>query len=165
MGNRTHALIWAAASAGCIAAALIGGAAGAPANSSEGATGFGYLWLLFLWPGTVYACMSVAYMCPRPTFGLRLLGKSPRGAIPLPRLVLLAPYHLVVYAVWLVRHLLVLPRLGERPYDKVSESPSLYVGRWPLRYPQEFPMDAKVSPSELDSDELLWTSPSWKAST
>lgn len=59
------------------------------------------------------------------------------GTIWLPAVLALLPALLSQWSFWLARHLISLPLVGERPYDAVAEG--LYVGRWPIRFPSEFP--------------------------
>jgi len=59
------------------------------------------------------------------------------GTVWLPSVAWLFPALLSQWATWFVRHTVSIPVGGERPYDLVA--PGIYVGRWPLRFPSEFP--------------------------
>ena len=65
------------------------------------------------------------------------VGSEAAGTIWLPAVLALLPALLSQWAFWLARHLVSLPLVGERPYDAVAEG--IYVGRWPIRFPSEFP--------------------------
>lgn len=105
---------------------------------------------------------------------IRMIGKDmTTGRITLGTHLLLLPYFVVAHGWWLIRHKLVrrcapfhrpvaaalttsvwradaascvggvqILRWFEGPYDLVAED--VYVGRWPLHYPSEFPVSAKV---------------------
>jgi hypothetical protein len=98
------------------------------------------LWLMCLWPASVYLLAAAIYTVD-PALGVYLLGKRAEadgdGGLPLWVVVLFAPFFAVMWGVWYVRHTTCVPLSGENPYDRVADG--LYVGRWPLRYPSEFP--------------------------
>lgn len=53
----------------------------------------------------------------------------------------LFPYLLLMHAWWLLRHTLWV-NCKEDPYNLVA--PGLYCGRFPMKYPGEFPVEATV---------------------
>lgn len=61
------------------------------------------------------------------------------GSLWLPAVVWFFPALLWQWALWVLRHAIILPLAGERPYDLVA--PGIFVGRWPAGFPVEFPSD------------------------
>jgi hypothetical protein len=59
------------------------------------------------------------------------------GSMWLPATVWFLPPLLSQWSIWFLRHTLMLPWDGERPYDRVGIG--IYVGRYPIRFPSEFP--------------------------
>jgi hypothetical protein len=100
------------------------------------------LWLLCLWPASVYLLVATIYAVD-PSLGVLLIAKradrDADGGLPMWALVLFAPFFVIMWGVWFVRHTTCVPLSGEAPFDRVADG--LYVGRWPLRFPSEFPAD------------------------
>lgn len=84
-------------------------------------------------PNTCCGCCCFGCWCCRRGQGAQ------GGLLWLPSALFFAPAHLSQFAVWVLKHLLVFPCLGERPYDYVAEK--IVVGRWPMRFPAEFPRE------------------------
>ncbi|KAA0160599.1 hypothetical protein FNF27_07282 [Cafeteria roenbergensis] len=80
--------------------------------------------LVMLWPVLAHFALAAFYVFDVDV-ATRWLGKVPTASAG------------AVWAFWLARHLVSLPLVGERPYDAVAEG--IYVGRWPIRFPSEFP--------------------------
>lgn len=99
--------------------------------------------LVLLWPA--FVCLSIASSyssCGNGgQLGVKLIGKSKKtGEIPFLRIVILFPYFMLAWGWWYFRQTILL-RGKENPYDLVSKD--IYVGRYPLWYPKEFPQTVK----------------------
>lgn len=96
-------------------------------------------WIVCVWPALSNCLFLISYAVPSLRLGVRLLHKHPgSGTIALPRLLLCLPALLPLWVFWWARHVLVQD-WKEEPFHKVSQT--LYLGRFPLRYPSEFPID------------------------
>lgn len=124
---------------------ILGGAAGFVAfwQFFNDAGKWPELWLIMLWPCLSLLTMAFWYAYDSQA-GIAILNKNQRtGQIPGGTMILMAPYFFVANGWWLVRHKLVLQWV-ENPYDKVASDGQgdIYVGRWPLYYPSQFPTTA-----------------------
>lgn len=143
MANLRQTVLWGLHAVAALVILVLGLSSGDDADGDAAARSPQWGFWLLLWPTLAYGSMAFAYTRPTADVGLWMLGKREDGSLPVLKTLFLLPYYVVVLVVWLVRHTLVLPHcMGEHPYDLVA--PGVYVGRWPLRYPSEFPTDCKV---------------------
>jgi len=95
-----------------------------------------YWWLslIFGWFAIANLAVALSYLWD-PEVGVRMLSKNVEtGGLKLQGWWL-APYLLGLWLFWAVKHLI----LGEHPFDLVAEG--IYVGRFCMRYPSEFPVE------------------------
>eukprot|EP01029_Cantina_marsupialis_P029704 TRINITY_DN782031_c0_g1_i1.p1 TRINITY_DN782031_c0_g1~~TRINITY_DN782031_c0_g1_i1.p1 ORF type:complete len:348 (+),score=77.80 TRINITY_DN782031_c0_g1_i1:31-1044(+) len=86
-----------------------------------------------LWCGIVYLVICYFYQFA-PEKSVYLLNKdTTNGKIFLPSLIFLLPYFIIIWSFWWLRHTIS----NEDPYNMIIEN--LIVGRFPKKYPSEFP--------------------------
>eukprot|EP01138_Halocafeteria_seosinensis_P009239 gb/GECG01009442.1/.p1 GENE.gb/GECG01009442.1/~~gb/GECG01009442.1/.p1 ORF type:complete len:261 (+),score=14.84 gb/GECG01009442.1/:1-783(+) len=132
MGNIRMVIIY-----GTVAVILLALMAGIIGGTVPDGNSKGHVAWILLWPIIVYAVITYVYTL---NDGSWLFGKSSHdGHIPMWRKIVLLPYLFPMRAIWWTRHKFILK---ENPYDKIS--PNIYVGRYCMKYPQEFPQEATV---------------------
>jgi len=110
------------------------------------------LWgLLAGWPALSHAVFVILYTSPQESVGY--LGKDVvTGSMAILPTLFFLPPHALQWATWFIRHTTCIPLKGEHPYDRVGESGRIFVGRYPMRYPSEFPVDDCSSVVDLTAE-------------
>lgn len=95
-----------------------------------------YWWLsvIFAWCALSNIAIAICYLW-KPEFGVLMLAKDVQTGGLSWQGWWLAPYLVGLWFFWAVKHLI----LGEHPFDLVAEG--IYVGRFCMRYPSEFPVE------------------------
>lgn len=98
------------------------------------ASNFWWLSVIFAWFAVANLAIAATYLWA-PDLGVKWLSKDLETGRLHYRGWWLAPYLLGLWWFWAVKHLI----LQEKPFDLVADG--IYVGRFCMRYPSEFPVD------------------------